>query len=62
MAPGPGWHLDQAGLQAAIGNVDDALAALLHARQDTPDTQAAGLSRSLLRVWPALWTFAEVSG
>jgi transposase len=62
------WHqfregaLDRAGLQAAIGPVDAALATLLHAGQDNPDPQAAGLCRSLLRLWPALWTFAEVAG
>jgi transposase len=62
------WHqfqagtLDRAGLQAAIGPVDEALATLLHAGQDNGDPQAAGLCRSLLRLWPALWTFAEVDG
>ena len=62
------WHqfragtLDRAGLQTAIGQIDEALAALLHAGQTNPDPLAAGLCRSLLRVWPALWTFAEVAG
>jgi transposase len=62
------WHqfragtLDRAGLQAALAPVDEALATLLHAGQDNPDPQAAGLSRALLRLWPALWTFAEVEG
>jgi len=62
------WHqfrngtLDRPGLQMAIGRVDEALAALLHPGQDNPDTQAAGLCRALLRLWPALWTFAEVDG
>ncbi len=62
------WHqfragtLDRAGLQTAIGQIDEALAALLHAGQTNPDPQAAGLCRALLRVWPALWTFAEVAG
>ncbi|MGH2350725.1 MAG: IS66 family transposase [Chloroflexota bacterium] len=62
------WHqfrqgtLDRAGLQVAIGKVDDALATLLHTGQDNPDPQAAGLCRALLRLWPALWTFAEVEG
>jgi len=62
------WHqfgagsLDRAGLQAAIGPIDEALATLMHAGQDTPDPQAAGLCRALLRLWPALWTFAEVVG
>ena len=62
------WHqfgagtLDRAGLQATIGPIDEALAALLHAGQQHPDPQAAGLCRALLRLWPALWTFAEVAG
>lgn len=62
------WHqfrmgaLDRAGLQAAVGPVDESLAALLHAGQDNADAQAAGLCRALLRLWPALWTFAEVEG
>ena len=62
------WHqfrngtLDRPALQAAIGTVDDALATLLHAGQDNPDPHAAGLCRALLRLWPALWTFAEVAG
>lgn len=62
------WHqfrngtIDRPGLQAAIGRIDDALATLLHAGQDNPDVKAAGLCRALLRLWPALWTFAEVDG
>jgi transposase len=62
------WHqfrtgtLDRVELQAAIGRVEDAMAALLHPGQDNPDPQAAGLCRALLRLWPALWTFAEVDG
>jgi transposase len=62
------WHqfrtgiLDRARLQAAVGRIDDALATLLHAGQGNPDPQAAGLCRALLRLWPALWTFAEVAG
>ena len=62
------WHqcrngtLDRVELQATIGKVDEALAALLHPGQNNPDAQAAGLCRALLRLWPALWTFAEVDG
>lgn len=62
------WHqfeagaLDRAGLQTAIAPIQDALAALLHAGQENADTQAAGLCRALLRLWPALWTFVEVEG
>jgi transposase len=62
------WHrfrageLDRAGLQAALAPVDAALAALLHAGQANADARAAGLCRALLRLWPALWTFAEVEG
>jgi transposase len=62
------WHqfgagtLDRVELQAGVGRVEDALATLLHAGQDNPDPQVAGLCRALLRLWPALWTFAEVAG
>jgi transposase len=54
--------LDRAGLQAAIAPVDEALGALLLAGQTNADDRAAGLCRALLRLWPALWTFAEVEG
>jgi transposase len=62
------WHqfragaLPRAALQDALAPVQEALAARLHAGQDDPDPQAAGLCRALLRLWPALWTFAEVEG
>ncbi len=62
------WHqfragtLDRAGLQATLAPVDEALATLLHAGQENADPQAAGLCRALLRLWPALWTFAEDEG
>ena len=62
------WHqfrdgtLDRVELQVAIGRVEDALARPLHTGQDNPDPQVAGLCRALLRLWPALWTFAEVDG
>jgi transposase len=62
------WHqfgagtLDRAGLQAALAPVEAALATLLHTGQANADAQAAGLCRALLRLWPALWTFAEVAG
>lgn len=64
----PTWHrfqagdLDRVGLQGAIGTVEDHLATRLHAGQENPDRDAAGLCRSLLRAWPALGTFAEVDG
>ncbi len=35
---------------------------LLEAGQDQHAAKAAGLSRSLLQIWPALWTFVEVPG
>ena len=54
--------LDRAGLQAALAPVDEALGALLLAGQENPDGRATGLCRALLRLWPALWTFAEVEG
>ena len=62
------WHqfqagtLDRRGLQQAIRRIDEDLAALLHRGQTHPDPDAAGLCRAVLRVWPALWTFAEVEG
>ena len=62
------WHqfrqgtLDRAGLQTALAPVNQALHALLLAGQRTPDATAAGLCRSLLRLWPALWNFAEDEG
>lgn len=62
------WHrfraaeLDRAGLQATLVPVDKTLGALLLAGQDNADARAAGLCRALLRLWPALWTFAEVEG
>jgi transposase len=62
------WHqyhdgvLTRAALQAALAPVEEALAALLHTGQEHADAQAAGLCRALLRLWPALWTFAEVDG
>ena len=62
------WHqflagtLDRPGLQQAIGRIDDDLSALLLPGQEHPDPDAAGLCRALLRVWPALWTFAEMEG
>ena len=62
------WHqfqegkLDRVGLQDALRPVEAHLALLLHAGQENADQDAAGLCRSLLRAWPALWTFAEVDG
>lgn len=63
-----GWHrfrhgeLDRAGLQATLAPVQDDLATLLHAGQDNADAGAAGLCRSLLALWPALWTFVDEAG
>ncbi len=62
------WHqfqrgdVDRGGLQRALAPIEAQLATLLHAGQAAPDPEAAGLCRSLLRAWPALWTFAEVEG
>lgn len=36
--------------------------ALLEAGQASPSAKAAGLSRALLALWPALWTFVTVPG
>jgi transposase len=62
------WHQyragarDRAALQATLQPVEEGLAVLLHAGQENADAQAAGLCRALLRLWPALWAFAEVEG
>jgi len=62
------WHqyrggtLTRAALQDALAPVQESLAALLHAGQDNADPRAGGLCRTLLRLWPALWTFVEVDG
>lgn len=62
------WHQcrdgarDRAGLQAALQPVQDAFGALLDEGSQCPDAKAAGLCRALDRLWPALWTFADVDG
>ena len=53
---------DRPALQTTLAPVQEELAALLHAGQENADARAAGLCRALLRVWPALWTFADVDG
>jgi transposase len=62
------WHrtrADPAGrpaLREAIAPLQAEMHALLLAGQDQRTAKAAGLSRSLLHLWPALWTFVEVPG
>jgi transposase len=62
------WHLfregglDRAGLQSRLQPVQAAFGALLDTGAQCSDAKAAGLCRALDRLWPALWTFAEVEG
>lgn len=62
------WHrfrdgpLDRAGLQAALGPVQDGFERLLDAGMRSADAKAAGLCRALDRLWPALWTFVDEGG
>lgn len=62
------WHayqagtLDRAGLQAALAPVQSEVRRLLEAEGAQALPQAAALSRELLAVWPALWTFVQVPG
>lgn len=62
------WHQTRAdpaerpALGEAIAPLQAELRALLEAGQDQPAAKAAGLSRSLLQLWPALWTFVAVPG
>jgi transposase len=62
------WHQARADpaarpwLREAIAPLQAELHALLEAGQAQPAAKAAGLSRSLLQLWPALWTFVAVPG
>jgi transposase len=49
-------------LSETIAPLQAELFALLEAGQHQRAAKAAGLSRSLLQIWPALWTFVEVPG
>ena len=49
-------------LSATIGPLQQEMRALLEAGQHQRAAKAAGLSRSLLKIWPALWTFVQVPG
>jgi len=59
------WHhfregtLDRPGLQLAMEPVQAAFATVLDNGVRCPDAKAAGLCRSLDRLWPALWTFVD---
>jgi transposase len=59
------WHqyrdgtLDRASLQQTLGPVQDAFSTLLQQGVEGTDPAAATLCRSLDRLWPALWTFAD---
>ena len=50
------------GLSETIAPLQAEMRALLEAGQDQRAAKAAGLSRSLLQLWPALWTFVRVPG
>ncbi len=50
------------GRRETIAPLQAELRALLEAGQEQHAAKAAGLSRSLLAIWPALWTFVEVPG
>ena len=62
------WHEgrdDPAGWQRLIEQVRpirQEYLALLEAGRDHPTPKVAGLSRALLKLWPALWTFVAVPG
>jgi transposase len=62
------WHRTRAdpaerpGLSETIAPLQAEMRALLEAGQDQRAAKAAGLSRSLLQLWPALWTFVRVPG
>jgi transposase len=49
-------------LRETITPLQAEMRALLEAGQALHAAKAAGLSRSLLQIWPALWTFVEIPG
>jgi transposase len=62
------WHQARAdpatrpGLSETMVPLQAELRTLLEAGQNQRAAKAAGLSRSLLQLWPALWTFVAVPG
>jgi transposase len=62
------WHgyrdggLTRGELQAGVGSIQTAFGQLLEHGKDLPWEKARGLSRDLLNLWPALWTFLAVDG
>jgi transposase len=52
----------QPGLSETLAPLQAEMHALLEAGQDQRAAKAAGLSRNLLQLWPALWTFVRVPG
>jgi len=62
------WHrfrageLDRGGLQAELATRQAAMRETLGEAAAGPDGQAAGVCGALLKLWPALWTFAAVEG
>jgi transposase len=55
--PAARWRLSE-----TLAPLQEEIHALLEAGQQQRAAQPAGLSRSLLQVWPALWTFVQVPG
>lgn len=62
------WHrfragaLDRAGLRAELAPLQAELAQVLEEAIAGTDAKAAGVCWELRKLWPALWTFAEVAG
>src|SRR5438874_6752895 len=62
------WHrfrrgeLDRASLRRELEPHQAALWRVLEAGANGGEAKAAGLCRKLLKLWPALWTFARVEG
>ena len=62
------WHqvrddpVAWAGFAAEIGPLKAEFRALLEVGEQSPVDKVSGLCRSLLKVWPALWTFTIVPG
>ena len=57
-------HHDRAQLQTAIDEIRGELRPLVeHAARKSPRTrQHRGFAKNLLKIWPALWTFAAIDG
>jgi transposase len=62
------WHqvrddpVAWAGFGAEVGPLQEEFRALLAVGAQSPVDKVSGLCRSLLKVWPALWTFTTIPG